>query len=68
MKYGQKVRVTSWFYEWMEGIAIREKFLWLNAMAINWKLVADLEIIVKLEIEWDIHEVAFPESNLEIIN
>ena len=26
-KYWDKVRVTSWFYEWIEGIVIN-KFLW----------------------------------------
>jgi len=69
MKYWQKVRVTSWFYEWMEWYAIREKFLWFNAMMWNWKLVEDIEITVSL-ITWkteDDFEIVFPKDNLELI-
>jgi len=29
-------------------------------------MVEDLEISVKLEIEWDVHEIVFPRSNLEL--
>ena len=68
MKYWQKVRVLSWFYEGMEGTAVRERLLWFRAMTAEWKIVEDLEISVKLEIEWDVHEMLFFESNLEIIN
>jgi hypothetical protein len=61
MKYNDKVRVKSGFYEGMEGTVIREKFLWLN----SWMPLIDF--IVKLQIEWDEHEIVFPESNLELI-
>ena len=67
MKYWDKVRIKSWFYEGMEGIAIRERSLWFRAMTADWKMVEDLEISVKLEIEWDVHEIVFPKSNLELI-
>lgn len=65
MKYWDRVRVTSWFYEGMEGTAIREEFLWFNE--VNGKMKEFIDFTVKLEIEWDVHEIVFPESNLEII-
>lgn len=65
MKYWTKVKVTSWFYEGIEGTAIREKFLWLEP--IDWKIKFLTDITVKLEIKWDEHEIVFPNSSLEII-
>lgn len=39
----------------------------LMEVTADWKMVEDLEISVKLEIEWDVHEIVFPKSNLELI-
>ena len=59
MKYWDKIKVKSWFYEGLEGIAIREISM-VQSYDADWKMVEDLEISVKLEIEWDVHEIVFP--------
>lgn len=58
LKYWQKVRVKSWFYEGIEWIVYREAawFLWrefiVNLLNKEWRIIA-IEV--------------FRESNLEII-
>ena len=62
MKYWQKIRVTSWFYEGMEGVAKREKSI-IKDWMIDWTIIK-----VKLQ-EFDIwyFYIDFPESSLELI-
>lgn len=68
MKYWSKVRVTSWFYEGMEGIAIRENHLWFHE--VNWEMkeIIDIKVLLSANRQVDDFEINFRESNLEIIN
>lgn len=62
MKYWQKIRVTSWFYEGMEVIALREEPIIKNSM------IETVMIKVKLkEIDIWYFSINFPESSLELI-
>lgn len=56
MKYNDKVRVTSWFYEWMEGIVKRK---------LKKNFLQKQKYVVKLESICIFQD--FPESSLEII-
>lgn len=57
MKYGQKVLVTSWFYEGMEGIVQDEcNFLWFKKYRVD--------LLVRMYSEFP---VIIPESSLELI-
>ncbi len=67
MKYWDRVRITSWFYEGMEGTAIR--FQRTLSSYYNWEPTdKNLYYSVTLWDDNDIHVESFPESNLEIIN
>ncbi len=66
MKYWQKVRVTSWFYEGMEAVIIAQwiwNFDWIRyAIADNFWPVKYLNPNQELELQ------TFELSDLEIIN
>ncbi len=63
MKYWDRVKVTSWFYEGMEGIV---------KMELSKLVFRKREYVVEVELPWftisptTTHII--PESNLEIIN
>lgn len=67
MKYWKKVRVTSWFYEGMEGILKREFNTWMQYLTIDNKIDFPNSYSVQLnDIElWTL--IDFPESSLELI-
>lgn len=56
MKYWQKIRVTSWFYEGMEGIVKRK---------LKKNFLQKQKYVVKLESICIFQD--FPESSLELI-
>ena len=66
-KYWQKVRVLSWFYEGIEGTAIR--YVRTLSSYSYWEPIdKNLYYSVMLWNDNDIHIEDFPESSLEIIN
>lgn len=67
MKYWQKVKITSWFYEGMEWTLKREFNTWMQCVTIDNKIDFINTYLVQLnDIElWTL--IDFPESSLEII-
>ena len=68
MKYWQKVRVTSWFYEGMEGNLLEKELqTYRNPFTIDdiW-IAVRYTVQVHNEIFWD-SWVSIPESSLELI-
>ncbi len=59
MKYWSRVKVTSWFYEWMEGTVVNEITEWGKA---TWMYQVKFWII---DTVFDIP--ILPESSLELI-
>ena len=78
MKYWQKIRVTSWFYEGMEGLVIRESISMEYPNTVS-QSMQTLEVKypekkvsykckLRIEIEPGVLESDFiPESSLELI-
>lgn len=70
MKYWQRVKVTSWFYEWMKWIVISESIIeQIETAKINQDIIKQVisyqcELIAGPQI---INSSFIPESQLEII-
>ena len=68
MKYWDRVKVTSWFYEWQIGIV---KDLWnlLEIHRVDWKIDLIQEYGVSLTSLWEeeVKYEMFRESSLELI-
>lgn len=67
MKYWQKVRVTSWFYEGMEGALKREYNTWMQCVTANNQVNFPNSYLVQLnDIELGTL-IDFLETDLELI-
>lgn len=66
MKYWDKVKVTSWFYEWIEWTVIRQPET-LSSLFCWEPIDKNKYYTIRLWNDDDIHDITLPESNLELI-
>jgi hypothetical protein len=67
LKYNDRVRVTSWFYEWMEGTLKREYNTWMQCITVDNKIDFSNSYLVQLNDLEDWVLIDFIELDLELI-